>query len=92
MIFYVLYIHIYQIHQPYIYLLYRSPYSQGRNTQNWGPTANQFRPERWFTENGELKRESQGNYSSFVATFSFQYLLICKIPLTFFFAIIINYE
>ncbi|KAI7858300.1 cytochrome P450 [Circinella umbellata] len=48
------------------YILW-SPYSQGRNTQNWGPTANQFRPERWFTENGELKRESQGQWPAFHA-------------------------
>ncbi|KAI9244575.1 cytochrome P450 [Phascolomyces articulosus] len=46
------------------YILW-SPYSQGRNEENWGPTAEQFRPERWFDANGELKRETQGQWPAF---------------------------
>ncbi|KAI9490196.1 cytochrome P450 [Zychaea mexicana] len=48
------------------YILW-SPYSQGRIEQNWGPTAGQFRPERWLTPDGDLRRESQGQWPAFHA-------------------------
>lgn len=38
------------------------PYVQGRTEKVWGPDAKIFRPERWITDEGELKRESQGQW------------------------------
>ncbi|CAO3627832.1 unnamed protein product [Mucor hiemalis] len=43
------------------------PYVQGRSEKVWGPDAKVFRPERWITEEGELKRESQGQWPAFHA-------------------------
>ncbi|GAN06283.1 cytochrome P450 704C1-like isoform X1 [Mucor ambiguus] len=43
------------------------PYVQGRSEKVWGPDAKQFRPERWITPEGELKRESQGQWPAFHA-------------------------
>ncbi|KAI8980884.1 cytochrome P450 [Pilobolus umbonatus] len=43
------------------------PYAQGRCEKVWGPDAKIFRPERWITETGELKRESQGQWPAFHA-------------------------
>lgn len=42
-----------------------STYAQGRSEKAWGPDAKQFKPERWFTPEGELKRESQGQWPVF---------------------------
>lgn len=42
-----------------------STYAQGRSEKVWGPDAKQFKPERWFTPEGELKRESQGQWPVF---------------------------
>ena len=41
------------------YVLFH-PYAQGRNEKVWGPDAREFKPERWITPDGELRRESQG--------------------------------
>lgn len=38
------------------------PYVQGRSEKVWGPDAKVFRPERWITKEGELRRESQGQW------------------------------
>lgn len=43
------------------------PYVQGRSEKVWGPDAKVFRPERWITQEGELKRESQGQWPAFHA-------------------------
>ncbi|GAA5813761.1 hypothetical protein MFLAVUS_007248 [Mucor flavus] len=43
------------------------PYVQGRSEKVWGPDAKIFRPERWITEEGELRRESQGQWPAFHA-------------------------
>lgn len=43
------------------------PYVQGRSEKVWGSDAKQFRPERWITPEGELKRESQGQWPAFHA-------------------------
>ncbi|KAG0171862.1 Protein kinase alk2 [Apophysomyces sp. BC1034] len=48
------------------YILW-SPYSQGHSEKVWGPDAKQFRPERWITETGELRRETQGQWPVFHA-------------------------
>ncbi|KAI8881812.1 cytochrome P450 [Backusella circina FSU 941] len=48
------------------YILW-SPYVQGRNEKVWGPDAKIFRPERWITPEGELRRESQGQWPAFHA-------------------------
>lgn len=44
-----------------------SPYGQGRSEKVWGPDAKSFRPERWITEDGELRRETQGKWPAFHA-------------------------
>ncbi|KAG2223721.1 hypothetical protein INT45_003445 [Circinella minor] len=44
-----------------------SPYCMGRSEKIWGPDARSFRPERWLSENGELKRESAGQWPAFHA-------------------------
>jgi cytochrome P450 len=44
-----------------------SSYSVGRNKDIWGPDAKEFKPERWFTENGDIRRESQGKWPAFHA-------------------------
>ncbi|ORY91408.1 cytochrome P450 [Syncephalastrum racemosum] len=44
-----------------------SPYGQGRSEKVWGPDAKSFRPERWITEEGELRRETQGKWPAFHA-------------------------
>ncbi|KAG2200618.1 hypothetical protein INT47_007362 [Mucor saturninus] len=43
------------------------PYVQGRTEKVWGADAKIFRPERWITDDGELKRESQGQWPAFHA-------------------------
>ncbi|KAI7857447.1 cytochrome P450 [Circinella umbellata] len=43
-----------------------SVYGLGRSTKAWGADAKQFRPERWI-QNGELRRESQGQWPAFHA-------------------------
>ncbi|KAG1445679.1 hypothetical protein G6F56_009830 [Rhizopus delemar] len=43
------------------------PYAQGRSEKVWGPDAKLFRPERWIGDNGELKRETQGQWPAFHA-------------------------
>ncbi|KAG1115932.1 hypothetical protein G6F42_013824 [Rhizopus arrhizus] len=43
------------------------PYAQGRCTRVWGPDAGEFKPERWITAEGELRRESQGQWPAFHA-------------------------
>ncbi|CDS12727.1 hypothetical protein LRAMOSA04912 [Lichtheimia ramosa] len=48
------------------YILW-APYAQGRSSKVWGPDAKEFKPERWFTETGDLKRESQGQWPAFHA-------------------------
>ncbi|KAI8987580.1 cytochrome P450 [Mycotypha africana] len=42
-----------------------SPWAQGRSEIVWGPDAKQFKPERWIMPNGELKRETQGQWPAF---------------------------
>ncbi|ORX47795.1 cytochrome P450 [Hesseltinella vesiculosa] len=42
-----------------------SPYASGRNVKNWGLDAQQWRPERWITADGDLRRESQGQWPAF---------------------------
>ncbi|KAI9259893.1 cytochrome P450 [Sporodiniella umbellata] len=48
------------------YILW-SPYTQGRCELIWGADAKKFRPERWIGEQGELKRESAGQWPAFHA-------------------------
>ncbi|CAO3609763.1 unnamed protein product [Mucor hiemalis] len=43
------------------------PYAQGRCEKVWGADAKIFKPERWINEQGELKRESQGQWPAFHA-------------------------
>ncbi|KAI9490825.1 cytochrome P450 [Zychaea mexicana] len=43
-----------------------SPWAQGRNEQIW-KDAKQFNPERWISPQGELRRESQGQWPAFHA-------------------------
>ncbi|CAO0792861.1 unnamed protein product [Mucor circinelloides] len=43
------------------------PYAQGRCEKVWGPDAKVFKPERWINEQGELRRESQGQWPAFHA-------------------------
>lgn len=42
-----------------------SPWGQGRSEKLWGPDAKQFKPERWITPEGDLRRESQGMWPAF---------------------------
>jgi cytochrome P450 len=42
-----------------------SPYAMGRQVGVWGQDARVFRPERWLTGTGELKRMSQGQWPAF---------------------------
>ncbi|KAG0174539.1 hypothetical protein DFQ28_005874 [Apophysomyces sp. BC1034] len=44
-----------------------SIYALGRNEKIWGDDAKQFRPERWITSDGTLRRESQGQWPVFHA-------------------------
>ncbi|KAI9275548.1 cytochrome P450 [Phascolomyces articulosus] len=44
-----------------------SPFAQGRAQKVWGEDAREFVPERWITEDGELRRESQGQWPAFHA-------------------------
>lgn len=44
-----------------------SPWSQGRAESVWGPDAKEFKPERWITPEGDLRRESQGQWPAFHA-------------------------
>ncbi|KAI9491661.1 cytochrome P450 [Zychaea mexicana] len=44
-----------------------SPYAQGRSIKVWGPDAKEFKPERWLTPEGEVRRESQGKWPAFHA-------------------------
>lgn len=48
------------------YILW-SPYAQGRSEKVWGPDAREFKPERWIKPDGELRRESQGQWPAFHA-------------------------
>ncbi|KAI9318806.1 cytochrome P450 [Dichotomocladium elegans] len=48
------------------YILW-SPWSQGRSQDVWGSDAKEFRPERWITSDGDLRRESQGQWPAFHA-------------------------
>ncbi|KAG0174543.1 hypothetical protein DFQ28_005878 [Apophysomyces sp. BC1034] len=48
------------------YIMWLS-YVQGRSEKIWGHDARQFRPERWITPDGELRRESQAQWSVFHA-------------------------
>ncbi|CEP14836.1 hypothetical protein [Parasitella parasitica] len=43
------------------------PWAQGRTEAVWGPDAKEFKPERWITAYGELRRESQGQWPAFHA-------------------------
>lgn len=38
------------------------PWAQGRSESVWGLDAKEFKPERWITAEGDLKRESQGQW------------------------------
>ncbi|ORX61455.1 cytochrome P450 [Hesseltinella vesiculosa] len=42
-----------------------NPYAQGRCETVWGPDAKHFKPERWITPEGELRRETQGKWPAF---------------------------
>jgi cytochrome P450 len=44
-----------------------SPWSQGRSEKVWGPDAKEFKPERWITPDGSLRRESPGKWPAFHA-------------------------
>lgn len=44
-----------------------SPWAEGRNEQVWGPDAKEFKPERWITAEGHLRRETQGRWPAFHA-------------------------
>uniref|UniRef100_A0A6A7G693 Cytochrome P450 704B1 n=1 Tax=Hirondellea gigas TaxID=1518452 RepID=A0A6A7G693_9CRUS len=42
-----------------------SPYINGRNPQIWGDDCLEWKPERFLTENNEIRQFSQGQYPSF---------------------------
>ncbi|KAI9491659.1 cytochrome P450 [Zychaea mexicana] len=42
-------------------------YGQGRSTKVWGTDAKEFRPERWLTPEGEVRRETQAKWPAFHA-------------------------
>ncbi|KAI8150427.1 cytochrome P450 [Fennellomyces sp. T-0311] len=42
-----------------------SPYAMGRSTKIWGEDAKDFRPERWITPEGELRRETAFKWPAF---------------------------
>ncbi|KAI9265171.1 cytochrome P450 [Phascolomyces articulosus] len=44
-----------------------STYAMARNEKLWGSDAKSFKPERWLSEDGELKRESAGQWPVFHA-------------------------
>ncbi|KAI9499580.1 cytochrome P450 [Zychaea mexicana] len=48
------------------YILWH-PFAQGRSQKVWGEDAREFVPERWITPDGELRRESQGQWPAFHA-------------------------
>ncbi|CAO3586330.1 unnamed protein product [Absidia cylindrospora] len=44
-----------------------SAYGQGRSAKIWGSDAKDFKPERWFNAEGDLRRESPGKWPAFNA-------------------------
>ena len=44
-----------------------SPYAMARTTKIWGEDARDFKPERWIKPDGELRRESAGQWPAFHA-------------------------
>ncbi|ORX61448.1 cytochrome P450 [Hesseltinella vesiculosa] len=42
-------------------------YGVGRCKKIWGPDAREYKPSRWFTPDGDLRRESQGKWPAFHA-------------------------
>ncbi|KAF7726669.1 Protein kinase alk2 [Apophysomyces ossiformis] len=42
-----------------------STWSMARSEKVWGADAKEFRPERWITSEGDIRRESQGKFNSF---------------------------
>ncbi|KAI8069987.1 cytochrome P450 [Gongronella butleri] len=43
------------------------PYCVGRSKKVWGDDAKEYKPSRWFTADGDLRRESQGKWPAFHA-------------------------
>ncbi|KAI8139709.1 cytochrome P450 [Fennellomyces sp. T-0311] len=43
------------------------PYAMARSEKVWGADARDFKPERWITPDGELRRESAGQWPAFHA-------------------------
>jgi cytochrome P450 len=43
------------------------PWSQGRSTKIWGADAKEFRPERWITDENDLRNESAAKWTAFHA-------------------------